>query len=212
MTLTLRSPNRLFVALDLPDDLRDALARTGAEIAARHGGRAVPAESLHATVAFLGDVPPGMAAALEDALLAARGPALRVRLGPLVARPSAGRARLVAVTLEDAGGDLVERWVRLAAAVASATGIAGEDRVWPHVTLVRFRRPGRVDIRGEWYPGDERTFALGQMALYDSHRDDRGPPRYEPLVVVRLASAGGAGAHGIDLDVPGPASRGTSSL
>jgi 2'-5' RNA ligase len=200
MSLALRQPNRLFVALDLPDDLRDALAGIADAVATRYGGRAVPRDNLHGTIAFLGDVDPVRAPALEEALDEAAGPPLRVRLGSLVARPSAGRARLVAVELEDVSGDLAERWGRIARAFAVAAGIPADERVWPHVTLARFRRPARVDVRGEWYRSNERMFDIRTVTLYDSHRTHRGPPRYEAVAAVALS----------DVTPPRPAATPTS--
>jgi 2'-5' RNA ligase len=196
MSVVLRQPNRLFVALDPPDDLRDTLARIADSVAAGSGGRAVSRENLHGTIVFLGDVDPARAPALEKALDAAAGPPLRVRLGSLVARPSAGRARLVAVELEDVSGDLADRWGRIAREFAAAAGIPADERVWPHVTLARFRRPTRVDVREGWYGSDERMFDIRTVTLYDSHRAHRGPPRYEAVAAVALSDAAPAPASG----------------
>ncbi len=49
---------RLFVALDLPEDAREALAAWGGEVAAPDGAerrlRLIPADALHVTLCFLG--------------------------------------------------------------------------------------------------------------------------------------------------------------
>ena len=63
-----RAANRLFVAADLPPAARERLAAVGAHVAAHIGGRAVPPASLHATLAFLGAVPPAAVAGLVAAL------------------------------------------------------------------------------------------------------------------------------------------------
>lgn len=187
MTLTLRQPNRLFVALDPADDLREALAAAAAAVADRHGGRMVPRENLHLTVAFLGDVDPVRAPGIHEALDASAGPALRVRLGTMVARPSPSRARLVALTLDDAAGDLVPRLAGMARRFRTAAGLEPGERVWPHVTLARFARPPLRDVRGEWYRSSERMFDLRKITVYDSHRPHRGPPRYAALATVCLS-------------------------
>ena len=48
---------RLFFALWPDDGVRAQLAELGASLAARAGGRAVPAAKLHLTLSFLGEVP-----------------------------------------------------------------------------------------------------------------------------------------------------------
>jgi len=48
---------RLFFALWPSEPARSALAKLALEVAARSGGRAVGAEKLHLTLAFLGDTP-----------------------------------------------------------------------------------------------------------------------------------------------------------
>lgn len=179
--------DRLFVALDLPDGLRGLLAEGGRRVAAALDARAVPEENLHATVAFLGDVAPGRRPAVAAALDAARGDALPVRVGEVRARPSARRARLVAVELDDPTGALAERWSVLSSGVRSAAGLAPEAApAWPHVTVARLRRPARVDVRGDWY-SCEQMFDLPSATLYRSHLSRRGAPRYEALATVPVA-------------------------
>ncbi|MGN6217756.1 MAG: 2'-5' RNA ligase family protein [Solirubrobacterales bacterium] len=51
----LKSPRaRLFVALDLPDRIREGIAAWGREALSDPALRPVPVESLHVTLAFLG--------------------------------------------------------------------------------------------------------------------------------------------------------------
>lgn len=181
------SRNRLFVALDLPDDLRAALAAAGARIAADAGGRAVPPENLHVTLAFLGEVAPAPAARIADRLddLASMSPA-RVRIGALAARPSPGRARLVAVELVDTDGALADIAARVLRACADA--LPGRDDggrpFWPHVTVTRFSRP--ANVRGFPPVDHEHVFDITRASLYDSHICPGRPPRYEALKEVTL--------------------------
>src|SRR5689334_7162917 len=96
MAFPLRPGNRLFAALDLPEEVRARLAATGARVADELGRRAVGADRLHVTLHLLGRVPPERAPDLVRALrvsCAAARP-LRMRLRALVGRPSRGRARL----------------------------------------------------------------------------------------------------------------------
>ena len=205
MALDLREDNRLFIAFDLPRDLRSVLVRAGEGVAREHGGSAVPAGNLHATVAFLGQIAPERGSKVVHALDAARGPALPVRVSGLVACPSSRRARLVAAELTGRERDLVERWGALAAATCRAAGMPAPGPAWPHVTVARFRKPPRLpsawapgaapdDVRMGWYPSSERTFVVRRVTLYDSHLSRRGPPRYEPLATVTLTAMEPEGA------------------
>jgi RNA 2',3'-cyclic 3'-phosphodiesterase len=55
---------RLFLALEPPDELRERLGQLADIAQARCGGRRVPDESLHLTLAFLGEVDEAQAEAL----------------------------------------------------------------------------------------------------------------------------------------------------
>jgi RNA 2',3'-cyclic 3'-phosphodiesterase len=182
-----RPNNRLFVALDLPDDLRQALAARGQALERAHGGRAVPAANLHVTLDFLGRVPPERAAVLIEALPGAlRWPTFQVRLAGAAQRPARGPARLVAAELEPlAAGDLPERVDGLRRLVADAIGRQEVDgRHWLHVTVLRMGQPTR--LAGFDWPGDERVFDISRATLYDSHIAPGRAPRYEPVVRVPL--------------------------
>ena len=56
---------RLFVALELPDDVRMRLARLAGGVP---GARWMPAENLHLTLAFIGNVPENAFADVAAAL------------------------------------------------------------------------------------------------------------------------------------------------
>jgi len=181
----LRPDNRLFVALDLPSELCSALSDLGGDLT-DEGGRRIPRANLHLTLAFLGAVAiedwPGLRARLDEAF---PGPPARVRIGRVVARPRPSTARLVAVELDDADGELAALAARVEGAVAGVIGCASPPcRFWPHVTIARFSRPTR--LRRSPSAGGEHVFALTRVALYDSHIAPSRPPRYEALLEARL--------------------------
>ena len=130
---------RLFLALELPDDVVSELVRWGKQ----HLGRGRAVESFHVTLAFLGSQP---RAALEPTVAALRRRVLSTEpfelepvryqetrsVGMLVLADPSGCATLLAervqVDLEDLGV------------------YARERRRWlPHVTVVRFRERPRLD-------------------------------------------------------------------
>ena len=191
-SLSLRPHNRLFVALDLPGEIRRELAERGRALATALGGRPVAEGSMHVTLGFLGRVAAERGNALGDALEGAfPGPAPRLELGELVAFPRRSRATVVAVELRDPEGALAALHARVTAAVGRVLEAPGEDRpLRPHVTLVRFRRPARV---GRLEPMDEeRVFDCSRCALYDSHQTPGSPPRYEALVMASLGTPASA--------------------
>lgn len=173
---------RLFVALDLPEDLRDGL------MAVQDGlglGREVPEDNLHLTLAFLDDQPMQVAEQVHDMLSALRAPqvALRVRGAELF---GGGQPSLIAAMVERSTA-----LVGVQAKVAQAVRLAGVDlprrRFRPHVTLVRFPRhlPDVAPVRiGRWLAA-HGDLALdggmaGQVTLYRSHLHAEGPI-YEAL-------------------------------
>jgi 2'-5' RNA ligase len=134
---------RLFVACELPGEVREALATVqrllqeqGAE-----GLRWVRPEGIHLTLKFLGDVPARRLKAIEEALArAVREPfRLSVRLGRLGSFGGSTGLRVVWVGLE---GE-VEALARLAARVEAALepmGFPRERRPFAaHLTLGRVR-------------------------------------------------------------------------
>ncbi len=184
----LRPANRLFVALDLPREVRRRLGEAGAAAAAAApGGRAVPPANLHVTLDFLGRVPPGAWPEVRAAVLEAlAGPAIASGLGAARARPRPARARLVAVELLDPEGAIAARSRAVRAAADAVLGRPSDPvPPWPHVTVARFRNAARVD------PGEvriaEHLFDISRAALYDSHQSPAGPPRYRELAAIDLA-------------------------
>ena len=175
---------RLFVALDLPADVRAALA-AWADRAAPDAVRRVPAANLHVTLAFLGS-----RTAEEADAVAALLPGL---VRPLDALHAAGALWLpprrpgvltVALQADDA---LAQLRAELVAALTAAIGFEDERRAFrPHVTVGRVPRDGRIDTRRELEAPPPLSFRAPALVLYRSHAA-RGGARYEPLARAALA-------------------------
>jgi 2'-5' RNA ligase len=163
---------RLFVALDLPEPVRAALPVPEPD----GPWRAVPAPSLHVTLAFLGSLesPDPVVAALPPELPGAGvlGTGRLLRLPPR-------RPRVLAVELEDPSGACVALQRMVSDALARAGVYEPERRHWlPHVTVGRARGP--VD-RDALLPAVERVeFVPETVTLYRSLLG-RGPANYEPV-------------------------------
>jgi 2'-5' RNA ligase len=139
---------RLFVAVDLPEQIREALGRLQEELR-RHdlsGLRWASPRGIHLTLKFLGETPAGKVSAITDALVSAiRGrPGLHLALG----EPGTfGGRRGPRVLWLDVVGD-IEPLRELQAAVEEAladVGFPPEERGFsPHLTLARVRQPAPV--------------------------------------------------------------------
>ena len=152
---------RLFCGLRLPDEAIERLvAWQGAEL---RGGRIVPPENLHVTLAFLGWRPAGEAAAVGDALRGAAGAAGgRIVFGVGGYRETRSVGMLV---LDDEGGRAGVLAVRLHELLEAAGVYRREERPWlPHLTVLRFRatrpglRPTLDSLPRELLPSDAAVF------------------------------------------------------
>ncbi|HEX6116761.1 MAG TPA: RNA 2',3'-cyclic phosphodiesterase [Solirubrobacterales bacterium] len=184
-----KSPRaRLFVALELPEEIREGLAGwQRAELEPIPVLRPVAAEALHVTLAFLGYLPEREIARIAALLGELGRPAPEVRFlpGP-VGRPR-GRPRLFAIEAESPGA--VELQAEVAGALQRARLYEPEKRdFWPHVTVARARRerrgsnkPAKVAVRPRALPEElTRPFFSRRVRLYRSNLRPQGA-QYEPL-------------------------------
>lgn len=194
---------RLFVALELPDAVREALVAWRAPLLRDADElRAVAPEALHVTLAFLGWQPEEAIAPLGELVDAcaattgsargARGGASGLALGKPLWLPRR-RPRVLAIALEDRHGQLAALQAELVERLAGDGRYEPEARPYlPHVTVARVR--GRAPARTRELPttafgGDGATevvFDGTAVVLYRSHLSSAGT-RYEPLSVNKLA-------------------------
>lgn len=180
---------RLFIALDLPDGVRDALAAWARqEVGDRSDLRRIPSDALHLTLVFLGDRPIGHVDAILEAVTAVADGPIPLGLGPpLWLAPR--HPHVLTVEITDPAGALAALHGRLEARLGSAIGWEPERRVFrPHVTVARVRRGARVRPVGLQAPAPMR-FGGEAVSLYRSHLDG-APPRYEAVGRVVLPGPG----------------------
>src|ERR1700688_3384761 len=137
---------RLFVALDIPEDVRSALAALTARLRpACRNARWVRIEGLHVTLKFIGETPAEKVDAIKAALasIPSRAP-IPINFRGLGFFPNERRPRVLWAGIE-ASAELAA----LAAAVKTALdplGIPREERAFsPHLTLARFDAPRALD-------------------------------------------------------------------
>lgn len=187
---------RLFVALELPSAIREAIgAWQSAEVEPRAELRAVRAGALHITLCFLGCRPAeeadGIAAAMASACEELVAPRLQLRPGPLPV-PARRRPRLFALDVEGEGAGEVYEGV---ASALEAGGFHEREKrpFWPHVTACRVRqerrgsrRPARVHTPpGPLPAGALEPFDAVRVALYRSMLRPTGA-EYEPVAAAGL--------------------------
>lgn len=193
----LKSPRaRMFVALDIPEAVRSAIAGWGREVLVDPALRVVGAESLHITLAFLGQTAENAVGQIAAAMEESAGPAPLLELLDPVARPERGRARLFALPAVSPGTEQIQG--RLSELLVVAGLYKAEKRpFWPHVTVARVRSEGRGSRRPSPVREPPRGLATGlteafygvRMTLYRSELQPQGA-RYVPLAQVELSGGG----------------------
>ena len=168
---------RLFVAIALPDDVRNRLAelRTGIP-----GARWVPPENMHVTLRFIGEADGGSCRDIVDALHRVHAQSFDLVLSQVGHFGAARKERLLWAGVES-NSALVDLHERVSAALRSA-GLPPDTRKFtPHVTLARLKRAPTERI-GE-FVATHNLFRTGpipvrQFTLFSSHLRHDGASYY----------------------------------
>jgi 2'-5' RNA ligase len=186
----------MFVALDLPEIVRRDIAAWGEAELTDPALRRVPRESLHVTLAFLGDRPPADIGPIAEVIEWAAQHPVAMELGAPVGRPARGRPRLLALPVL---GGPVEKLGDCLGRTLAFEGLykPGKRPFWPHVTVARVRAEGRGSRRPmpvEVPAGPSPTARIGwfdgvRISLYRSELQPSGS-RYVPLAQVKLPGEG----------------------
>lgn len=164
---------RLFVAIELPEPLKQKLAILRRPIP---GARWVPANQLHLTLAFVGELPQEQLEPLCTALAEVRHPSFVVSVGRTGSFSYRGRPRVLWIGVEPHPA-----LTRLAAQIKEATvgcGIPLEDRpFFPHISLARLKEPAPHEVAAWLDSSANDTFPLlpvREYVLYESTLTPRG--------------------------------------
>ncbi|MCR9160357.1 MAG: RNA 2',3'-cyclic phosphodiesterase [Nannocystaceae bacterium] len=162
-----KKSSRLFVGIAMPPLLAQQLVLLGGGI---EGARWEPAEKLHLTLRFVGDVDGGMRAALDTALRSVRGERFSLTLRGCGHFPPRGEPRALWVGLEDSP-PLRALQQSIEAALREA-GFEPDTRNFaPHVTLARLRRANAKKLAG-WLSShalwDAPPFSVEAFTLFSS--------------------------------------------
>ena len=175
---------RLFIAIELPSPRKRELEQLRAKIP---GARWVPAEQIHLTLAFLGEVDEDTAGRLTDELARIQAEAFNLSFSGTGCFPNLHHPRVLWAGLQQEPA-----LTRLAAAIHSAVracGIPLEERPFsPHITLARLKLPCSREA-GEFL-GNYRSltippFPVQEFTLFQSRLSQQGavhlPVRSFPL-------------------------------
>lgn len=182
---------RAFVAIEIPEDLRSALASTiGALEKLRIDARLSRSESIHLTLKFLGDIEESQVGAIETALrevLEDRSP-FSIRVGGLGAFPYLANPRIVWVGVD--GEKALPELQHDVEVGLSKVGFSPEKRAFqPHLTLARVKSRRNIAALIHHVESaqslDLGEFTARQLHLYRSVLRPDGA-RYSKLVSLDL--------------------------
>jgi len=192
---------RVFIAINLPPELKARLAERQRELKSAPGGQAVrwtPVEQIHLTLRFLGDVPaesvPDIQAAVQRA--AATTPAFELQAEGLGCFPHARQPRIVWVGITGALAGLRQ----LQEAVERETAPWGEreDREFhPHLTIGRVKKEHARSARPLAEALNRTTtglFGAFRVAQLDLMQSRLAPTGAEYTVLAALPLAGNPNA------------------
>ena len=184
---------RLFVAVDLPDEIRDGLREWREAELVDPALRPVRAESLHVTLVFLGHREAHEVEEIAEAVEGLCAPAVLMKLEDPITLPRGRRAALFALPAPSPATTDLHHGV--AEKLVEEGLHEAEDRdFWPHVTVARVRPEGRGSRRPATVarrPGDlperlKEPFYAVRLTLYRSVLQPGGA-RYVPLAQVELS-------------------------
>jgi 2'-5' RNA ligase len=163
---------RLFVALDPPAPVRDALAALRADVP---GARWTPTHNVHLTLAFIGEVDGERVPAVEAALAGVANPPVPVEVTGLGAFPNRRAARVLSAVVA-----LHPSLAALHAQVARALAVLGVEperrpfpdgnhRFRPHLTLARLKEADRRSVQAFLeQPVPRLAFEAAAFHLFES--------------------------------------------
>ncbi len=164
---------RAFIALPLPEAVKDALLEVSGVLRKTVDARWVKPEAMHLTMKFLGEIDESNLESIGGRLdeLALSQLPFNMKLEGLGAFPSEKRARVIWAGIDTD----ISRLRKLAESIDDLSadyGVAKEGRTFTaHITLARLREPSMInlDVRMQ-----EITFIIDKMHFYKSDLTPQG--------------------------------------
>lgn len=176
---------RLFVGIPLPADVR---ARLASLCSGLPGAKWVPAENLHLTLRFIGEVGHADAEDIHDALSRVHGKLFALTITGIGSFETGRKVRTLWTGIQK--NDLL---IRLQDKVETAIVRCGNEperrKFKAHITLARFKNGIPVDRIGSFMENNNRfsagPFDVVSFTLFRSHLGREGS-HYEPLAIYPL--------------------------
>jgi 2'-5' RNA ligase len=184
---------RLFVSVDLPDELADAVAGLQDEFADAAGLNFVEPAQAHVTLKFLGDVEASreseLAGALDSAVETAGVDPFDAAFAGLGVFPTLDYISVVWLGVEEGSAELEALHEAIEQEFVENRGFDPEDHEFtPHVTLARMEHAGGKELVQnvvESNHPDVATMRVTEVCLTESHLTSEGP-EYETVHAVEL--------------------------
>jgi len=178
---------RLFLAIEIPDELRQRVAMWQDSLRATtpSGASWTKPQNLHLTLKFIGEVDAGRVIPIRAALPTVKAAPIALVIDRVIQLPPRGAARVIGAHVSGEVADLFA----LTQTSLEGLGIPREQRAYrPHITLARFRRSMRVMLEGIALPGaSPLRFEARDFVLMRSQLSAEGS-RYEVLERFALKS------------------------
>ena len=189
---------RLFVAITVPDAIREEMIRVQCELqplVPRGAVRWAKPEQFHLTLRFLGDVASDRVADLQESVrvVCAGAPVLLLRAQGVGFFPHARSPRVIWAGVNDDENHLAELQKKIEGGVRPFTTEQGNEHFAGHVTLGRFKQFKRLEIRELMARAEvmkDRTFGEWTVQKIEIIRSELLPAgaRYTSLAALPLAA------------------------
>lgn len=181
MARTDDTARRIFLAVDLDDEVRHGLAAHLTDTAGKLPGSTPPPANWHITLRFLGKTEePGYEVLLSRLDEADLGDSFTIGFDGLGAFPRPARATVLWLGVDRGAGELTQLATVVEEAVVSAGFMPEERPFHPHLTLSRIRPAQDVRDLLEDVPAFPLAQQAARLTLFESHLGG-GPAVYQPL-------------------------------
>jgi len=182
---------RLFVALELPNELKHEIALLSGKLNKDiKNAKWVPEKNIHLTLKFLGQCEDEMPLEIESSLknLTKKFNRFSFKLSGLEAFPSIKRARVLCVGVNEGRENIISLQHFIEESLYKV-GFAKDEREFsPHITFARLKNPcnierflTKMDTRGF----SKRFVEVNSVNLFRSHLMSSGPI-YEKILEIKL--------------------------
>ncbi len=137
---------RLFVAVDMSEELRERLNELCQLVGKFKGVKPVERENLHITLMFLGEVPDRRVEVVKEKLREVKAEPFRLHLKGIGFFPSAGQVRVIWVGVEE-GKEEISKLADLVGNSMKKLGFKRDKEFVAHATIARVKKIAGEDKR-----------------------------------------------------------------